>query len=178
MGKYYGHITSQQRLKIHQLLLQGFAIQEIADQVGYHRATLYRELARNSCQFGYRPDWASQQALLRRRHRMAAKLHKNQNLNQFVLEKLKIGWSPQQIAGRLNREAGQTIICHESIYQYIYGKHGQALKLFKLLRKKRCFRYPRIKRRQFKKFESQKNSIKDRPASIDSRETPGHWEGD
>lgn len=41
MGKCYGHITPKNRLKIYQLLLQGFAIQEIADQLGYHRATLY-----------------------------------------------------------------------------------------------------------------------------------------
>lgn len=178
MKKCYRHITPEGRLKIHQLLLQGFGIQEIAQQLGYHRATLYREFARNSCQYGYRPDWASQQALLRRRNRTVAKLDKNQELRQLVLEKLEIGWSPQQIAGRVNREAGQTIICHESIYQYIYSRQGQALKLFKYLRKKRCFRYPRIKRKRLKKFESQKNSIKDRPASIDSRETAGHWEGD
>ncbi len=178
MGKCYGHITPIARLKIHQLLIQGCAIQEIAAELGYHRATLYRELGRNSCQYGYRPDWASQQALVRRRNRLVAKLHKNQPLNQFVIQKLQIGWSPQQIAGRLNRDAGRTIICHESIYQYIYSRHGQALKLFKLLRKKRCFRYPRIKRRQLKKFESEKNSIKDRPVSIDLRETVGHWEGD
>jgi IS30 family transposase len=158
--------------------IKGFAIQEIAEQLGYHRATLYRELERNSCQYGYRPDWASQQALLRRRNRMVAKLDKNQKLKQFVLEKLEKGWSPQQISGRLNREAGRTIICHESLYQYIYSRQGQALKLFKYLRKKRCFRYPRIKRRRFNKFESQKNSIKERPAHIDSRETLGHWEGD
>ena len=178
MSKCYGHITPQQRLKIHQLLIQGCAIQEIAEKLGYHRATLYRELARNSCQYGYRPDWASQQALSRRRYCRASKLHKNQPLNQFVIGKLKIGWSPEQIAGRLNREAGRTVVCHESIYRYIYGRQGQALKLFKLLRKKRCFRYPRVKRRQLKKFESEKKSIHDRPAHIDLRETAGHWEGD
>lgn len=178
MGKCYRHISSDSRLKIHQLLLQGWGIQEIAEQLGVHRATLYRELARNSCQFGYRPDWASQQALLRRRSRIVAKLDKNETLKQFVIEKLKIGWSPQQIAGRLNREAGHTVICHESIYQYIYSRRGQALKLFKYLRKKRCFRYPRIKRRRFQKFENKKKSIKDRPPSIESREKAGHWEGD
>ncbi len=178
MATAYRHITPEIRLKIHQLLLQGFGIQEIAGCLGYHRATLYREFARNSCQYGYRPDWASQQALLRSRRCKIAKLDKNEELKRFVLEKLEIGWSPQQIAGRANRKAGQTVICHESIYRYIYSRQGQALKLFKYLRKKRCFRYPRVKRRRFKKFESQKKSIHDRPASIDSRETAGHWEGD
>lgn len=178
MEKHYRHISPEARLKIHTLLMQGFGIQEIAEQLGYHRATLYRELARNSCQYGYRPDWASQQALLRRRARTVAKLDKNQKLRNFVLEKLEIGWSPQQIAGRANREAGHTVICHESIYRYIYSRQGQASKLFKHLRKKRCFRYPRIKRKRFKQFENKKNSIKDRPDDIESRETPGHWEGD
>lgn len=178
MEKCYRHINSEDRLKIHRLLLQGHCTQEIALQLRFHRATLYRELGRNSCQLGYRPDLASQQALLRRRNRMVAKLDKNQKLKQFVLEKLKIGWSPQQIAGRANRDAGSTVICHESIYQYIYSRQGQALKLFKYLRKQRRFRYPRIKRKRLKKYESKKNSIKDRDINIETRETSGHWEGD
>jgi IS30 family transposase len=176
MEKHYRHISAETRLKIHALLIKGFSIQEIAEDLGYHRATLYRELARNSGQYGYRPDWASQQALLRRANRVVAKLDTNPKLRDFVLEKLKIGWSPQQIAGRANREAGRTVICHESIYRYIYSQQGQTSKLFKYLRKKRCFRYPRIKRRRFKKFENTKHSIKDRPTAIESRETPGHWE--
>jgi len=178
MEKRYRHISPEARLRIHQLLLQGLGIQEIALQLGYHRSTLYREFGRNSCQFGYRPDWASQQALLRRRNCKTTKLGSCQELNQFVIEKLKIGWSPQQIAGRMNREAGYTVICHESIYQYIYSRQGKVLKLFKYLRKQRSFRYPRIKRKRSRKFESEKNSIKDRPVSIESRETAGHWEGD
>lgn len=116
MEKKYQHISPGARLKIHALLIKGFGIQEIAEKLGYHRATLYRELARNSGQSGYRPDWASQQALLRRTNRRVAT---NPELRDFVLEKLKIGWSPEQIAGRANREAGHTVICHESIYRYI-----------------------------------------------------------
>ena len=95
MATAYRHITPEIRIKIHQLLVQGYGIQEIAEHLGYHRATLYREFARNSCQYGYRPDWASQQALSRRHYCRASKLHKNQPLNQFVIEKLQIGWPPE-----------------------------------------------------------------------------------
>ena len=70
MGKCYRHIQPKDRLKIYELLFQGHSILEIAQEISFHRSTLYRELGRNSCKFGYRPDIASQQYLSRRRKRL------------------------------------------------------------------------------------------------------------
>jgi len=49
MGKRYNRVNSEKRVKIHQLLLKGVSIEEIAVQLRYHHATLYRELTRNFC---------------------------------------------------------------------------------------------------------------------------------
>lgn len=129
MGKRYRHIASADRLIIYRLLFQGLSISEIAHQVVFHRATLYRELARNSCQYGYRPDWASQQALLR--CKKLSKLDLNHELKPLVIEKLKEGWSPEQIAGRSQLTHNRRLITHETIYRYIYSPQGQTIKLFK-----------------------------------------------
>lgn len=107
--------------------------------IGYHKSTLYRELSRNCTKLGYRPDFASQQYLLRRRYK-ACKLDKNDELRKYVFTKLEEGWSPEQIAGRLSRERDHGSVSHETIYQYIYSPVGKSLNLHRYLRKKRRLR--------------------------------------
>lgn len=178
MGKFYRHLTVQDRITLYELLFAGQAIEEIAAQIGCHRATIYRELGRNSSRYGYRPDWASQQYLARKFHH-GFKLDKNPALKELVIARLKEGWSPQQIAGRLSQSAGRCIISHETIYAYIYSEPGKAQKLYQLLHKRRRFRYPRIQRRRQKStLEAEKISINQRSDEINKRHTFGHWEGD
>ncbi|MGP3398447.1 IS30 family transposase [Coxiella burnetii] len=137
----------------------------------FHKATIYRELARNSSRQGYRPDWASQ-LYSARKFRHPNKLDKNPILKEFIISRLREGWSPQQIAGRLKRSAGRCIISHETIYAYIDSELGKTQKLYQLLHKKRRFRYPRIRRKR-KKTTAESEKI-----SITQRKTFGHWEGD
>ena len=177
MGKQYCHIQPQDRLKIHELLFKGYAIIDIAKAIHVDRSTLYRELARNSCKLGYRPDWASQQYLTRRQKR-PTKLDRNPELKAFVIEKLKQGWSPDAISGRLKKQAGHCIISRETIYRYIYSQQGMRLKLHCYLQKKRCFRYPRIKRRRKTIINARKTPIREREEVINKRQSFGHWEGD
>ena len=99
MSKHYRHIKNEDRLKIYDLLLKGEAIETIANELRFHKSTLYRELERNSCEYGYRPDLASQQASLRRYG--VNKLDKLPQLLSYIIDKLKDGWSPERIAGRL-----------------------------------------------------------------------------
>jgi IS30 family transposase len=75
---------------------------------------LYRELARNSCQYGYRPDWVPQQDLLR--CKKLSKLDLNHELRALVVEKHQAGWSPEQIAGRTQLTYNRRLISHETIY--------------------------------------------------------------
>lgn len=172
----YKHLSEQERLKIYELLFEGCSLQGISTRIGYHKSTIYRELSRNSTKLGYRPDFASQQYLLRRRYR-PSKIDKNEGVKTYVLSKLKEGWSPEQIAGRLKMERGYSVVSHESIYQYIYSFSGKELKLYRHLRKKRTYRYPRIKRKR-QKANLDKESIHMRSDLINKRLLFGHWEGD
>lgn len=153
------------------------AISQIASELGYHRATIYRELACNTSQYGYRPDWAAQQTL-QRRLKLTLKLDKQPSVRHYVYEKLQHGWSSEQIAGRLRDDYGSTQMMCETIYRYIYSQSGKALQLYRCLAKKRRFRYPRIKRRRQKAYREPKPSIHEREGVINQREVFGHWEGD
>lgn len=177
MGKCYRHIQPQDRLEIYELLFKGFAIREIARQIGFHHSSIYRELNRNSCKIGYRPDLASQFYSSRRQHK-PTKLEKNIELKTFVIQKLSQGWSPDAIAGRLKKYSGECIISHETIYRFIYSPEGIKLGLYRYLMKKRRFRYPRIKRRRQTIATARKKTIKVRHDVINQRKTFGHWEGD
>jgi len=112
MGKHYRHIQPKDRLVIYELLFQGQAIRDIAQHISFHFSTVYRELERNSNQHGYRPDWASQQSLMRRQQR-PTKIGSNLELKQFLINKLKEGWSPDAIAGRLKRQGQFCVVSCE-----------------------------------------------------------------
>lgn len=56
MGKHYHHLTTQDRIQLYEYLFAGESIPNIAKYLGFHKATIYRELERNSSRHGYRPD--------------------------------------------------------------------------------------------------------------------------
>jgi len=173
MGKNYRHFTVEDRIQLYELLFAGEPIAEIANRLGFHKASIYRELDRNSSRHGYRPDWASQQYLTRKFHHRF-KLDKEPELKKFILARLKEGWSPQQIAGRLKRSAGRCVISHETIYSYIYSESGKAQKLYQLLHRKRRFRYLRIRRKRKKSaLEAEKTGIAERSEEINQRQSFG-----
>lgn len=178
MPKGFKHLSVESRIELYERLAKGESIIEIANKLGYHKSTIYRELERNSSKYGYRPDCASQLYLLRRATSKIHKLDINEELKQFVLLKLSEEWSPEEIAGYLRKANGRCIISHETIYNYIYSKNGKAQKLYKFLRKQRKFRYPRVKRRRSRIKQSLKRKIHERPADVNLRNSFGHFEGD
>ena len=99
----------------------------IAARPGRHRLTIHREPGRSRPRDGdrgfrgYFPLTA--QNLARRRRRRRRKLIADDGLRAHVVGRLKDGWSPQQIAGRLRRELtdGGPTVCHETIYRHVYG---------------------------------------------------------
>ena len=97
-----------------------------------------------------------------------------------MIEKLRDGWSPEQIAGRLRKINGKTVICHETIYRFIYSDHPQAkrLKLWEYLPWKRKKRKKKSGRRRQRVRIPNRVSIHQRPTVIDQRLVFGHWEGD
>ena len=139
-----------------------------------------RELKRNaSGTRGYQPRYAEQQA--RARRWCGSRLERDDGLREGVLSGLKQGWSPEQVAGRLAREAGRSVISHETIYRFIYGQ---------LARKKDySWRHylPRAKSKRgwrgrkggsSASFITLRRPLAERPQAAADRQVPGHWEAD
>ena len=111
--------TGTRRRTLFRLLNAKLPIKEIAGQLGRHRSTIYREIARNEFREvkqyrGYYPVTAEDSA--RRRRRWQRKLVRDAHLRGHIVEKLKLCWSPEQIAGRLKVAGEVGPLCHETIY--------------------------------------------------------------
>jgi IS30 family transposase len=96
-----------------------------------------------------------------------------------VRERLEAGWTPEQIAGDLRREHGRCVISHESIYRFIYHRSQQKDYWHRLLPKRKS-RRGRLGGRRGSPVEhiQERTPIGKRPATVASRKSPGHWEGD
>ncbi len=184
MGAFYSHIDFKERVKLFDLAKAGIlSIDEIARMLGRHRSTIYREISRNYhndiyAEFrGWFPSAADMKA--RRRRRRTARLIRHKALRDYVLSRLRLGWSPEQIAGRLKLEMPSfPIICCEAIYQFIYSRFGQKLGLYKALHRHRKRRRKRGGRKPRGSHIPLYCNINQRPEDIAKRETFGHWEGD
>lgn len=161
------------------------SIRSIALQLERPPSTISREIHRNGGIDGYRAA-AADQAIWARAHRpKPCKLAHHRSLAQVVAAKLKQQWSPQQIAGWLKRqypEREQARVSHETIYRSLYIQARGVLKkeLQDCLRTKRAIRrsgHASLKRHGLGKITNAV-SISERPASVEDRAVPGHWEGD
>jgi len=105
---------------------------------------------------------------------------KNEETVFYVRSKLELGWSPEQIAGRIEMDCPGMKISHEAIYQYLYDKKtGDSEDLIKLLRRGHKKRKAKgVNRKQRKTKIPNRVSIEERPAAIEMRNRFGHWEGD
>ena len=182
MGKRYCQLNEQNRISLGILLREGYSKAQIADILGVHRATVYREIKRNSSRYRlkkgylkfYGPQLAQRKSMARRQRPL--RLSKEKELRAYVHSKLLKGWSPWQIEGRLKLEnGGKCIISHETIYRYIYSDNELRNQLYKKLRRKHFFR---VKRGQRKPRIPEELMIKNRPKEINNRGIFGHWECD
>lgn len=159
----------EHRVAISWLLARGISKAEIAKQLKVHRSTIYRKIKRNyDKKWGYYSLIADSKAAKRQVHQKERKLDRNPALLDYVIDSLKLGWSPEQIVGRMKRIGGKTLICHETIYAYIYSKAGIKLQLYKFLKRKRKKRYPKISRRKAPHIRN-RVSINGRPEYINDR---------
>jgi IS30 family transposase len=126
----------------------------------------------------YLPDTASRKAAKRREcGRKLSYLEKDDEAMDYVLEKLKVGWSPEQIAGRMETDIGK-YLNYESIYQFVYSLEGRKANLRQYLcqgRRIRCKRHGRKKHRG--KIPNRVDIVM-RPKEVEGRKEFGHWEGD
>lgn len=171
--KNYTQLSLEERRRFNAFLDMNYSISEISRRLGRHRSTLYRELKRNQTDNTYRATTAQQQALSRKQR--PCFIQKNLTLRSYVIRRLKEGWSPEQIAGRLKRKKSKYTICHETIYRYIY-KHNY--KLHQYLPYKKPKRRKPIAPLKFRCRYGDSRLIINRPKYVEPRNVIGHWEGD
>src|SRR6202795_5215275 len=157
----------------------------IARLLGRSPSTVSREMSRNGGCDRYRATVADENAWARSRRPKCCKLAINSRLRQAVAGKLRLDWSPEQIAGWLKRthpEDEYNQVSHETIYRSLFVQARGVLKkeLLCHLRSKRSIR----RSKQAGLHGDGRGQIKDpvsirqRPAAVDDRAVPGHWEGD
>lgn len=178
-------LTLSEREEISRGVVEGRSIRSIAASLRRAPSTVSREIGRNDGREGYRANRADQAAWDRARRPKVCKLVQNRALAHQVASKLRLEWSPEQIAGWLKHtypddEANQ--VSHETIYRSLFIQARGALKkeLMEHLRRTRGMRRSR--------HHTQKTpvhgqitdavSISERPAAAEDRAVPGHWEGD
>ena len=178
-------LTLADREEISRGVVAGHSIRSIAASLRRAPSTVSREIARNGGREGYRASEADQAAWGRAHRPKACKLVQNRALAHTVASKLKQLWSPQQIAGWLQRtypDDENHQVSHETIYRSLFIQARGALKK-ELLQHLRRTRGMRRSRHHTQKTEDHGRitgtvSIRERPAAVEDRAVPGHWEGD
>ena len=178
-------LTVTEREEISRGIATYQSIRLIASLLGRSPSTVSREIGRNGGYDRYRATQADERAWARARRPKRCKLAGNARLRRAVARKLQLEWSPQQIAGWLkNAHPGDEsyYVSHETIYRSLFIQARGALKkeLQQHLRSKRTIR----RSQQASQHPDRRGqitdmvSIRERPAEVEDRAVPGHWEGD
>lgn len=176
----YKQLTENDREKIYKLLKEGFSQRGIAQLMKRNVSTISRELNRNSHQLlqQYLPDTATRKHEKRKQNgRKKRYLDKDKELQKYVISRLKLGWTPDLISGRMETELGISV-SHETIYQFIYSKEGRKANLRQYLPRAHRIRRKKKGRKHQKGKIPDRIDISNRPMKIEERTTFGHWEGD
>jgi transposase, IS30 family len=179
MGQSYEQLSLEDRCTVARLQAEGRSIRQIAAAMDRSPSTVARELKRNATKAAYKPGYAQEQCKARRW--TGSRLERNTALRKTVMAGLARGLSPEQVAGRLERENGIPVISHETIYRFIYAQ----------IRRTNDFSWRRyLPRGKAKRgwrgkkggspasFIHNRVSIAERPPSASDRHCPGHWEAD
>jgi IS30 family transposase len=178
-------LTLAEREEISRGLRVQLSLRAIALQLKRAPSTISREVRRNGGRAGYRAAWSDQAAWERARRPKPCKLACRQALCRTISAKLQRKWSPQQIAGWLKRahpDDETARVSHETIYRSLFIQTRGVLKkeLLAHLRATRAIRRSRhasLKRDGLGQIKDAV-SIRERPATVEDRAIPGHWEGD
>jgi IS30 family transposase len=180
VGRY---LRFEEREEIMRLQAAGLGVRAIAREIGRDPATISRELKRAVGTRGYKASMAQTHADRGRRGRRNAKLATNLRLRREVQTRLKRRESPEQIAGRLKidfPDEPEMWVSPETIYQslYVQARGGLNRELTAHLRTGRSMRKPRRTPGQRRTRIPDMVMISERPAEVEDRAVPGHWEGD
>jgi len=182
----YKRLSLAEREEISRMLAQKYSFQSIAKSLRRNVSTISREVGAGNCnKYTYRATKANARANRNSSKRKSGQyvLDNNFKLKHYVYEKLRLKWSPTQIAETLemNYPMDMTMkISPESIYTYLYVLPRGTLKkeLLACLRQNRKHRHKQRRGTEAKRNLEDMFSIEERPAEVKDRIVPGHWEGD
>lgn len=178
MGRHFEHFDFERRCEIARRSRAKQSLREIAAALDCAPSSISRELKRNKDAKDYQPAHANERAKARRWQ--GSKLLRDASLQTLVLDRLRLGWSPQTVAARLRQDTGRCI-SHESIYRFIAAQIARTKNLSWRLY------LPRAKSKRG--WRGRKGgspvdhiqgrvSLAQRPAAAADRVQPGHWEAD
>jgi len=178
-------LTMEEREEISRGLATGRSSRSLAVELGRTPSTVSREIARNGGRLAYRAAVAEARAWKAAQRPKPCKLSTEPKLCRLVADKLRKRWSPRQISGwlkvRLSRSS-ELYVSHETIYRTLFIQARGALKkeLVAYLRSRRTMRRSKNWTQRGKGKGQIRNaiSIRERPAEVQDRAVPGHWEGD
>lgn len=179
MGTCYNQISTEERTTIAGLLKAGLSMQQIAKELSRAPSTISREISRNfpkDVTSNHLASTADRKAERRKQTVHKRPRLKSQAIRAYVEEKILLGWSPEQIAGRLKLEQPGLSTNYESIYLYLYKEARHLLQHLPKRRKRRHRRNFSLKKRRHVLGETV--SIDNRDPQISCRNDVGHWEAD
>ena len=181
INKNYAQLNQKERDRIFLFKKKGMLNSDIAKKLGRNKSTIGRELKRNTHQKlrQYLPDTAQRKADKRKiLNRKISYTEKRPKLKRKIIQLLKVGWSPDLIAGRLNKK-NEVYLHQESIYQFIYSLEGRKQNLRQHLRRSHRLRRKKNGRKHHQGARiPNRVDISKRPRIVEKRKQFGHWEGD
>ena len=173
----YTRVTGEERRLIYNWRQEGKGVREMAGLLGRAASTVSREVSRNTGLKGYRHQQAQRKA--EERAARPGPRRFTEEVRQDAEEKLRKGWTPEQICGRAELE-GRAHVCKETVYKHVYADAKAGGELWKGLvraKRKRRRRCPRQDGRG-RGLIPGRRGIETRPPEVELRITVGHWEGD
>jgi IS30 family transposase len=175
----YKQLSYEERVQIAILLKEKYSIRQIAKVINRNPGTISREIKRNfwdAFRAEYNASCADRKYRQRQRIPRQPEKMKNEEIKEYAENHLKMGWSPEQISGRMPIDKPGLNVSYETIYKYAY-KAGKTW--VRLLPQKKPKRQKRGDLNQSRKINiPDRVSIDERPAIINKREEIGHWESD
>ncbi|MFD0276784.1 IS30 family transposase [Kitasatospora sp. NPDC127111] len=180
------YLREDERIHIADRLREKATVRAIAAELGRSPSTVSREIRRNRHpgSHSYRPHAAQARADARRPRPKPGKIARNSELRDFLQHHLDKRWSPEQICQALRDtfpERPEMHVAHETVYQalYVQGRGELRRELAGALRTGRARRVPHGRAAARRpRFAHPMVMISERPAEVEDRAVPGHWEGD
>lgn len=172
----YRVLTEEERVEIMIGLRMKKSLRQIAKELGRNVSVISREIKNNRTSYGaYQSTWAKNRSADRRKQCRIRERIGDYEIRAYIEQKLKLGWSPEQVAGRLPLEIPGKTISYETIYQFIFKVRRDLTGYLQCGRKKRR---KRKNKRTKRVMIPGRTGIEHRPEQINNRSEYGHWEGD